>query len=223
MARIKALIFDWDGTIVDTLSIKMENAAAIFSDNFGTDGLSIAHSYKRYSGVSRKDLFNMIARDNMNRELHPLEFKRISAEFTSRNLVSARERRIFAEENRSLFNWCTESGYGMFISSSADKNEIEELAELIDVKKYFREILGSAGEFSKGKAHIRYIKEKYQYTTDQIMFVGDDKADMRLAGRLGVLCVGVLNGGQGDRDILNGYADHWITSLSQLREVLIHA
>ncbi|MDQ7837088.1 MAG: HAD family hydrolase [Thermodesulfobacteriota bacterium] len=219
MARIKAVVFDWDGTIVNTMPLKINNAASMFEEIYNADAENVSLSYRKYSGVSRKELFNLIAIENMGRELSLLEFNRLSSEFTLRNTTSYKENRVFDEKNRELLQWLAARGFELFVSSSAVKEEICELAVFLDIKKYFKEMLGASGDFIKGKAHMSYIKNKYGLKTDQIMFVGDEKADMRLVGRLGVICVGIVNGNP-DSALDREFADYVISDLSQLREIL---
>ena len=219
MERIKAVVFDWDGTVVDTMPIKICNASNIFSEQYDVDSESIAESYRKYSGISRRDLFDLIAKENIGRELSKIEFNRLSSEFTSRNVESYKTNKVFDNNNRKVLVKIREHGFMMFISSSANKDEIEKLAMLLDLKKYFEEILGSTGHFKKGMAHINYIKKKYGLKTTQIMFVGDERADMRLAGRLGVMCVGVVNNKE-KNELKDEFGDYVIQELSSIVELL---
>jgi phosphoglycolate phosphatase-like HAD superfamily hydrolase len=90
---------------------------------------------------------------------------------------------------------------------------------LLDLEKYFKEMLGSTGDFRKGIAHINYIKKKYGIKATQIMFVGDERADMRLAGRLGVMCVGVVNNKE-KNELKDEFGDYVIQELSSIVEIL---
>jgi len=217
--RIKAIVFDWDGTVVNTMQIKICNASNIFSEQYDVDSESIAESYRKYSGIPRRDLFDLIARENIGRGLSKFEFNRLSSEFTSRNVESYKTNKVFDNNKRKVLVRIKEHGFMMFVSSSANKDEIEKLAMLLDLEKYFKEMLGSTGDFRKGIAHINYIKKKYGIKATQIMFVGDERADMRLAGRLGVMCVGVVNNKE-KNELKDEFGDYVIQELSSIVELL---
>jgi len=217
--RFKAIVFDWDGTVVNTMQHKKHNASAIFAERYGVARKNSFSSYERYSGVSRKELFDLIAKENLGRGLSSIEFNKLSSEFTLRNIDSYKRNTVFDERNREVFIWLTTHGYSLFISSSAVKDEIEELAELLDIKRYFVEILGSSNTFRKGKDHINFIREKYGLTINQIIFVGDEKADMRLSGKLGLMCVGVANG-KPKSALEMEFSDYVIPSLPELKDIL---
>ena len=219
MVKINAIVFDWDGTIVNTMPLKIKNASEIFTEYYDVPTEDAAESYKKYSGVSRRELFNLIAKENIGKELSTFVFNRLSAEFTSRNIDSYKKNKVFDENNREALLWFSEQKMMLFISSSAVKDEIEELAEYLDLKKFFNEILGSSGNFKKGKPHINYIKNKFNLVTSQIMFVGDEKPDMRLANRLGVMCVGISNGKPKDT-LYTEFADYVMHNLIELKEFL---
>ena len=217
--RIRAIVFDWDGTVVDTMPLKIENASRIFKKYYGVSCKNTRGSYKNYSGVSRKELFNLIAKDNIGKGLSSFEFSKMSAEFTLRNINSYKSSTVFNEKYRDVFTWLMKRNLMLFISSSAVKEEIVKLAILLNIKDCFLEILGSFGNFRKGKHHINYIKKNYALSTDHIMFVGDEKADMRLSGRLGIMCVGVTNG-KSKSSLEMGFADYVIQDLTELRSIL---
>jgi phosphoglycolate phosphatase-like HAD superfamily hydrolase len=217
--RIKAIVFDWDGTIVDTMPLKIKNASRIFKKHYGVSCKYTRESYKNHSGVSRKELFNLIAKDNIGKGLSGFEFSKISAEFTLRNINSYKSSTVFNEKYREIFTWLTKRNLMLFVSSSAVKDEIVKLAILLNIKDCFLEILGSFDNFRKGKHHIDYIKKKYALSTNHIMFVGDEKVDMRLSGRLGLMCVGVANGKR-KSSLEMEFADYVIQDLTELRSIL---
>ncbi|KON26829.1 hypothetical protein AC481_06430 [miscellaneous Crenarchaeota group archaeon SMTZ-80] len=216
---IKAILFDWDGTIVNTMTIKVKNASETFAEKFNIASEKAAISYERYSGISRKELFQLIAKENIGRSLSITELNNLSAKFTSRNIDSFNKNKVFDEKNREVLIWLVAKGYNLIVSSSALKCEIEDLAELLDIRRYFKEMLGSSDNFKKGKDHINYIKKKYRLASDQMMFVGNEKADIRLSGRLGITCVGIANG-KLESDLSAEFADYVIPNLTDLKKVL---
>src|SRR3990172_2965869 len=105
--RIKAIVFDWDGTVVNTMQNKKNNASAIFAERYGAAHENVVRSYERYSGVPRKELFNLIAKENIGRELSPIEFNKLSSVFTLNNIDSFKKNNVFDEDNRGILQWLT--------------------------------------------------------------------------------------------------------------------
>ena len=222
MGEIKAVVFDWDGTIVNTMPFKLDNAGQVFAKHFDVSPKEIALSYKAYSGIARRDLFNLIAKDHIGRELTALEFNQLSQFLTTKNLESYKRNQVFDETNREILGWLKDNNISLFISSSAIQREINELAEYLKISDYFTEILGSREGFKKGKDHLDYLRNKYHLDSNKIIFVGDEKADMRLSGRLAIRCVGISQTADND-DLHDEFADLIISDLSGLRDIISRA
>ena len=219
MDRIKVIIFDWDGTVVNTMPIKIKNASAIFSEFYNVNPTDVKESYSKHSGIPRRELFELIAKENIGRGLSVFEYNRLSSEFTLRNISSYKMHKVFDESNREVLEWLSSQGLMLFVSSSAIQSEIHELAESLELNKYFQDIFGSFKDFKKGKAHIDHIRKNYNIKTSEIIFVGDEKADIRLSGRLGVMCIGIVH--DKHESLLDiEFADHVINHLVDLKEII---
>lgn len=221
MGAIKAIVFDWDGTLVETMGLKIANAGSLFADFFKVAPEGVVSTYKRHSGNPRKDLFQAIAEENVGRRLSDQEFTRLSNEFTARNLASYRAHEVFDEHSREFLESLRVRGISLFVSSSAMSDEITTLAEHLEIRKLFVEMLGSRDGFRKGKDHIEYIRANHGFQTHELMFVGDEKADIRLSGKLGVLAVGIAR----DKSAASldvEFADYVIQDLRELDGILTH-
>ncbi len=217
--KFKAVIFDWDGTIVDTMHLKLSNAAKLFAEHYDTDPQKIIQSYKRYSGISRRELFDIIAKENIGRSLSNIEFNRLNLAFTEKNISVFRNADVFDDRNKVFLQWLKDRDILLFVSSSGFKQEIETLAEMLGIKEYFLEILGSRPGFKKGRDHISYIREKYKLQSSQIIFVGDDKEDVKLVGKLGVQTAAVCKD-KPRKFFANEFPDFVIKKLEELKKVV---
>lgn len=215
---LRAIVFDWDGTLVETMPIKIRNAALLFSKNWGVHPEGVATSYRKYSGVPRRELFDLIAKENMGRLLSPLQFNRISHEFTRLNLETYTKEEIFTQTTLSVLKSLKKKGLLLFVSSAAIREEIEELAKSLGINTFFEEILGSEGPFKKGGPHFRHVCNKYRLSPMEILFIGDEEADMRLASHLGIRCVGI--GPNADIKLTDTFADYTIKDLEELNEII---
>ncbi|HZD56304.1 MAG TPA: hypothetical protein VE136_06260, partial [Anaerolineales bacterium] len=58
------LLFDWDGTLINSLDIKVRNAGLLFAETFDLDPAGVEAAYRRHSGIPRQQLFDAICVDN---------------------------------------------------------------------------------------------------------------------------------------------------------------
>jgi phosphoglycolate phosphatase-like HAD superfamily hydrolase len=187
----KALLIDWDGTLVDSLPIKISNAAELFGSRFGSSTTQVRASYARHSGVPRHELFDLIAQDCVGRPLTDSEFTETSAAFTDLN----RERVARDAEIRSgtlaALETLNERGVLLFISTATTQDEIDALAAAFGVSAYCTEVMGSSPGFTKGPVHADHVSKRYGVTKLEMAGIGDDEQDMRLFRSAGITAIGI--------------------------------
>src|SRR5688572_7761940 len=83
--RRPMVVFDWDGTLVDTLPSKIAHAAALLSREFDADSAAVERAYRRHSGVPRRDLFAAIARELGAEPFDDENYARVSQSFSTLN------------------------------------------------------------------------------------------------------------------------------------------
>ncbi len=190
LKSVKVILFDWDGTLIDSLSIKAQNAGQLFAQTWGLSPESVAQSYRRHSGIPRRQLFDAILSDHRLPPLGDEQFVELSRQFSLLNLRALCDGEILRAETRDTLRRLAEQGLRLYVSSSAEAAEIEQIAQNLGIRRYFQEILGSKGKFTKGKPHVDYILQKEQVTKQEVAFVGDDLADIRLGRQAGVITIG---------------------------------
>ncbi len=220
MAGIKAVVFDWDGTVVDTMTSKIRNCGQLFEQTFRCSPERVSESYRKHSGIPRRELFEAIARDTLGRGLSEQEFSTLSNSFTAMNITTySHSDEVLDADTHSALLRLREEHYLLFVSSSATQEEIGAGAKSLGIDGLFEAILGSRAGFRKGKEHIEFIRKQYGLETSAILFVGDEKADMRLAGRLGLRVVGLARD-KSKESLSEEFADHVISELPELHDVL---
>lgn len=189
---IKALLIDWDGTLIESLPIKIANARQLFAKRFGFDEQGVAESYARHSGVPRRVLFDRISADCQGRMLSDAEFEPLSRQFTEDNsrLVAA-EGALRPGTLRTLAH-LRKIGVLLYISTSAAQEEIDSLADHFGLSRVCHGIFGSRPSFSKGPDHAREIIETNGLSRQDVAGVGDDIADMELFRASGIFPIGII-------------------------------
>ncbi len=206
--RFRAILFDWDGTLIASLPLKIDNAAELFAARFDTDPEAVRASYRRHSGVGRRQLFNEIALDCVSRDLTDDEFAPLSAAFTQRNQQVIRDRGVLRPGTREALGILKEAGLLLCISTSAAQDEMEPLARHFGVADYCDDLLGSRPGFAKGPDHVRYVSSRYGIPLLDMAGIGDDERDMELFTAAGITPVGIT--GTQPRDTLLGRGARYV-------------
>lgn len=187
----KAFLFDWDGTLIDSLPIKIANAGRLFAERFGVNERDVRAAYSRHSGVPRRELFDQIAEHCIDRSLTGPEFDELSAQFTQMNRERVGAEASLRAGSVDTLSSLREQGRLIFISTATAQEEIDSLAEFFGVREHCTEVLGSRPGFTKGPVHAGHVTSRYGIPNTDMAGVGDDKQDMRLFREAGITSIGI--------------------------------
>lgn len=204
--NLKAIVFDWDGTLFDSMVYKRSNFIQLF-ESFGIGAEGLQDFHRKFSGIARKDLFQLCLRTFNLPELSADDYDRLSKTYTQMNLDASRLAKVFPDALNAL-TVLRQRGFQLYVSSSSAHDELLTVSASTPLRPLLSEVLGSKSDFQKGPAHINYFCEKYSYSKNQLLFVGDDEQDMVLAKAAQVRGVRIHRG--------NGAIPQSISSLMDL-------
>jgi len=213
-----AILFDWDGTLVNSLDLKVHNAGVLFNDRFGYSTASVEKAYRTHSGVPRRVLFDAISLDVGDRTLSDNEYEELSSAFTELNLSNLTSGYLFSDTIETL-DYLKGCGIKLFVSSSAIPEDVTASATNLGISDSFVEVLGSFEGFGKGIEHVSYVCEKYNLKKRNIIMVGDESADINLAKAAEVYSVAKV-GSLEKSELSELGANKIISSLSELSELI---
>lgn len=209
-------VFDWDGTILDSMELKRLNFVSSFTRAHHNEDLDKVYIRKRYlelSGKPRKELFVTISSE-MGIENIEDRYEDFDRQFNLLNTRSLADVELFIDAVRYIES-LVENSVSLFISSSVPEGELRTLVYSIlpdYLLKHFKGVLGTTNEYHKGPSHIEAICQEAGVNKSQVIFFGDDFEDYRLAGEAGVDCLVI------DRENkLEGKVRNRITSFSELQ------
>lgn len=190
----KVFVFDWDGTLFDSMSIKVNNFAEALVKLANIDIASVADLlnkvrilYKEFSGLPRRTIYeNVIQKSGLN--ISSFNYNDFDEEFARLNKSHLLNANIFDDADYFL-NCLAQKDEILFISSSIPQKELNYFIDKIlsgYLIKKISGILGSELYFSKGADHIKFILKKTGYLIDKIVFIGDDILDYNLSRQAGV-------------------------------------
>ena len=175
MEKPKAIIFDWDLTLVDTLVI-FEKIGYDLSEKFNID----YEFYRKLSStyLSAKDLFPIIF--GPQAEQAKLEYYKLYMEFRA-HYFKAKEG---AEQLLKLIK-----DHSIYLAIVSNKNRVylNDEVKLLNWEDYFDKIIGS-GDASFDKPHIAPVEAALVGSPvtleDKIWFIGDSIVDMKTASNI---------------------------------------
>ena len=177
----KAILFDLDGTLIDTMEGFADLAGELIERDFGVDFTIARRNYITTSGIPFKhQLEVMFPDDSRNFEVQK-EFEERKQDVFF-NTVPDNDT---VEAVRSL----GEMGIKVIVSS----NNYHDF-----VLKYFNKnndipfdmILGYKDGFAKGKDHILHVVNEFNISRQDMIFVGDSLHDGEVAYELGIPFIG---------------------------------
>lgn len=209
LERKKALVFDWDGTLFDSMKYKRTNIVRIFS-GLGAEAADVERLHGELSGIPRRELFNVMIRRLFARDMSEAEYEDLSRSYTQLNNTSSEQARLFDDVSPALA--VLAGGFLLFVSSSAVPEELLPTVRSQPVFHLFSGVYGSEADFTKGAAHIGRIRSHFGFALLEFLFIGDDVRDMDLAAAAGVDALRIVR----DAKPRPGDTDRVISSLGEL-------
>ena len=177
-----AVLFDLDGTLVDTMQTFADVAATILQDTHGIEWAAAREAYLATSGIPFFQQLQLIAPDDSRNSLAVEAFERRKVEATGD--VGATEPTIVALRRLGM------RGIRVAVSSNNFQDQVDKF--VATCRAPFDLALGFGGGLAKGEPHFDRACNQFACTRADIVFVGDSLADAALAVDAGVRFVGRL-------------------------------
>lgn len=202
-SRVKNIIFDWSGTLVDDLPPVLEATNAVLRE-FGRQELTrdefrrefrlpFMHWYDEVlPGVSAEDLDRVF----------------LAAFAASTQAVTV------LPHAREFLECCAGAGRRLFVLSSAPRHAVEHQARSLGLHDYFEHIY--AGVRDK-REHIGGILLEQNLPAAETLMIGDMRHDVHTARAGGIASVAVLTGYEFPEVIATAMPDLTVNDLAELR------
>jgi phosphoglycolate phosphatase-like HAD superfamily hydrolase len=213
----RAFLIDWDGTLIDSLPIKVANAAELFADRFSVDEENVKAAYARHSGIPRRELFDRIAEDCIGGPLSDPVYEEISEAFTNLNRNRIAARAHLRDGTLEALEELSQKGRLLFISTATAQEEIDSLADAFGVASLCSEVMGSRPGFAKGPTHAAHVASHYDLQTTEMAGIGDDVHDMKLFALAGIMAIGIT-GTRNRRELISAGADLVVDNMIEVVE-----
>lgn len=183
-ARLRAVMFDLDGTLVDTMGAFADLAAEVMAARHGLDRVHARARYLETSGIPfHQQLELVVPGDARNTAA--------AAEFEERKRAVCDVTRM----DRDTLNGLTalrELGFALIVSSNTGQELVDEFARREPVAFDLALGFDATGGLAKGRPHVDHACQTLALAREELVFCGDSLKDAELAEGCGLAFVGRL-------------------------------
>jgi phosphoglycolate phosphatase len=182
MATPRAVLFDLDGTLIDTMQVFADVAADVIVRHHGKDRARARSSYLATSGIPFFKQLEIIAPAHPRNAAAADEFERRKIEATGDVDPS--------EITLDALAQLRERGIAVAVCSNNFQDQVDRFAERCPEPLGLA--LGFGAGLAKGPTHFDRACRTFSCDRDDLVFVGDSIADAELAQAYGIRFVGRL-------------------------------
>ncbi|SDM37106.1 Phosphoglycolate phosphatase, HAD superfamily [Franzmannia pantelleriensis] len=181
-----ALVFDFDGVILDSASLKREAFAALYDDYPDVQREAIRAYLGRRGGQPREVKFRHIESHILGRDVRAADIDALCARFKA--VVAERIRVAPAIPGAIEFLSRWHGRLPLYLLSATPGHELREIVEQRDLARYFEAVIGAPPDKVTG---MRNLLERYRHPAAHTVMIGDSYNDYRTARGNGTRFVGV--------------------------------
>ena len=165
----KAVIFDFDGTLADSMPFLESIGVEMMMKYFGVSKEDATNRYRSTTGLPYEQQVKMNFPD------HPMCEAAIE-EFEQLKIDRIFDQHLF-DDTEETVRELNKKGFDLFVSSSTFQPTIEEYFRRLGMMEQFKGILGYRQGFEKGADHFNHIHTEYKIEFEDMLFVGDSLKD----------------------------------------------
>jgi len=206
---LKAILFDFDGVLVESVDIKTKAFAKLFEN----EGPEIVNKVVEYhlanGGVSRFKKFDYIYTELLKRQITDEIRMELGNKFANLVIQNVLDAPWIPGVQEFLENYSEK--LDLYIVSGTPDNELKYIVEKKNVSKYFKGVFGSPA--TKGDL-IKDILLTHSYKNEHVVFVGDAITDLNGALEANVSFIGKISNKE-----TNPFSDYHVSLVRDLREL----
>jgi phosphoglycolate phosphatase len=209
MHKFKAIIWDYNGTLLNDIEIGVESINLMLRKR--KLPLLTSESYREVFTFPVKDYYKKVGFD-FQKEDWDLTAHEFIANYTKRLPNSD----IFPEA-RILLDLFKNQGKKQFILSAMEMNMLMESTQELAIQEFFNEISGINDIYASSKIENgKNLFEKHQLMADEVCLLGDTTHDYEVAQTLGCHCYLIASGHQSYKKLKATGCPNIIKSLNDI-------
>ena len=188
LRQCRSIIFDFDGTIIDSNEIKLKCFIDLFSDQEFLKN-DLIHFISSLGDVDRFTVIRVCGERFFQGKYSEYDIQTKIESFNEecfRRILIANKISCVVE----FIKTASSMNYDLFISSATPENELVKIIKALDLSQYFQKVLG--GPNSKVH-HINTILEHRGLSAAEVVYIGDSDIDQTSATITGCHFIGIIN------------------------------
>ena len=186
LAAVDAILFDFDGVILDTVPPKEEQFRQMILEQMPEHVDAAMEYFHANGGTSRVNKFEWIWANIVGQPISRGRAEEMGAEYARRVRTCVLQAAFVKGTDTFLEEY--HQRWPMFVISGTPQPELRELVELRGLNRYFRGVFGSP----RGKVEIgEHILAEHGFDRQRVWFIGDATTDRDAARALGAHFVGL--------------------------------
>lgn len=173
----KILVFDFDGTLVNSMERLTQIASKVMSQYFGISLEEGRRLYQITSGLPFSEQLHTLYPDRKEKN------SKAAKDFENKKREGYFEEPIF-EDALETIRYLKQKGYTVIISSSNAHELVEQFIKQFKIPCDLA--LGYKKDFPKGLAHFLYILNRFGISRKEMVFIGDSLKDGEKALECGI-------------------------------------
>ena len=169
---IKAILFDFDGVILDSLDVKTQAFYHMYLPYGQEIAQKAADHHLAHGGISRFEKFRIYHKDFLGIDLDEKGIEKLAGEFSGRVLEAV----IASPEVAGIREFLDQARhqYKMWVITGTPTTEIIEICKATRFTQYFQALYGSP---EKKDYWTQKILHEEQLQPDEVVFIGDATTD----------------------------------------------
>jgi phosphoglycolate phosphatase-like HAD superfamily hydrolase len=198
------LVFDFDGVIADSVNIKADAFAELYSP-YGPEIVEqVVTHHLANGGMSRFDKFNYYHNVYLNLKIDQFDMDSLSNQFSKIVMDKVIVCPEIPGAEKFIQKNCLQ--HKCYINSATPQSEIRQIVSARGLQKYFFTVLGSPTSKSDNLKKIR--KSNPNVPTSRILFFGDALSDLEAAKNNDLDFIGIIGGEDNVSSVLHGLVEN---------------
>lgn len=189
VSRFDALIFDFDGVLVESTDVKTKAFATLYAGYGSEIERQVVAYHKEHAGISRFIKFQYFQEVFLGIPYSDADGESLSARF-SQLVVDAVVEAPFVAGAKEFLD-AQKGQMPMFVASGTPDGELHEIVQRRGMLSYFVSVHGAP---SRKVQIINKLLKSYALDRSKVLMVGDALADLEGAHQAGVCFLGRVSG-----------------------------
>lgn len=187
----RAILFDFDGVLVDSARLKSELFVSFYADCTTAIRTAIREYCDVHGGVPRAQKFRHIQTQILRKPLTDSDYDRLCREFATRIIPQVIQAPFIGGAKEFLGRY--RGQFKLFVISGTQQPELRSICQIRGLTGCFVEIIGAPTSKSEGINEIIY---DHQLAPKDAVMIGDSLTDYHAALETGVDFIGVQQPGR---------------------------